>query len=490
MNINYEAPSVKILLTTVDGDDYELLSSELAGDLLSLHTTKFMKNPAGSWNMKLVNRSNLQMVLKSFKTAPNQNVAITPYDIFKPMGLIDIYINDKEVMLGIIDDIRRSTMMSDDGKPQIAYTISGRDLGSFLIEQKIWYEQNPAALKDRDNFSLTKGYKFLEKIKSKLGHEIIADIYKIWFSDVLNKTVKDLTTGKTVGAFKFSDGKRMDQKLLCSYSSTGGVSTQNYLNAYPTTFEAWNNEGAIWNFLDTFATKPLNELYIDTGGCDIRLNNKEQIKILPEGQAQVIFRPSPFDDSKTGIFGNAVSHLSIHDLPTNNIFEEDVTECNLGFGRNNIPSIYRVYPMTGLIPISSSGIFVNPLYDEVALKRYGHKPFILNVDAFDPSSTSAGNNFSKMSEEFQTKLYNWHRNNDKYLTGSFVIKGNEKIRIGQKLNYGLDENDVQYPVNEPYERGYYYTVGVEQNYEYGSSFKTTVHVDRGVSLKRLEDFKS
>ena len=54
---------------------------------------------------------------------------------------------------------------------------------------------------------------------------------------------------------------------------------------------------------------------------------------------------------------------------------------------------------------------------------------------------------------------------------------------------GAEPNEEEIPVKDVYERGYYYTVGVTHNYEFGRDFRTTVNVDRGVSTKNIGDYK-
>lgn len=483
--INYQSPKITILFTSVDGDEFDLSNQSIEGVIKSVTTTKFLRENYGTFSIEVIAKHDFKSLLKAI----NRNSVlkeVSAYSIFRANTLVDIYINDKEIMLGKVESCSKGTSVSNEGKPETSYTITGFDLGSLLTQHKIWYDKNPAKV-GRDDFILAKGAAFLSNIKETEPYKIIESVFTKWFSDVLNNTVTDASTGETIGEFKWSDDQGLLDKITCD--DLNGLSKYSYNDFYAAAFDAWNYEGDILQFLKSFINPPFAELYTDTGDCEVTLqtsSSKNEIKRLKEKKIHVIFRPTPYDDSQIGeISSDLTGLIQIHDLPTHYIDDSSIVNKNLTMSRNNIYSVYIVHPMAGIIPTTQSGFLEPPEYDALALKRYGHNLLEVQLESFDPIKDGTGNvtNYSKTVKALQKKLRSWYGNSDKYLVGQFVLKGDENIRVGQKLVYGIDNLDIDIPIEDPFERGYYYTVGVTQEYVYGEKFSTTVSVDRGTSLE-------
>jgi len=488
----FSEPNVTIKFTSIDGAQYELNGKDLAGDLLSVNTSKNINQIAGTWDMEFVARTNLKSTLRILNPDKSTVGRLTYYKLFQLMSLVDIYIDGKEVMLGTVDNVRRSMSMDSDGSPMRTVKVRGRDLGGLLLDHKVWYDKNPETSAERENFILVSGYKLFSEVFADNVYVILEKIYKTWFDEVLNKTItiNDASTGtqKLIEAFQWADGQRMDQKLTCSKTVGKGLSVSAYSDFYSVNFKNWNFEGNMFEMLKTFTIPPFNELFVDTGGAPVSLHRDGDAYLnqpLTENQCHVIFRPSPFDDKTITSINGLTSRLDISDLPGHTIDDNLITGKDLGFSKDKVYTMYESYPMANLVDVSSGKYYVPPLYDEVALKRYGHIPLEVPVDGWDVGNDEKVD-FTTASKNLQKILYSWFRNNDKYLTGSFKFKGNSEVRIGHRIDYKATRDGI---IDEPEEEGYYYVTGVDQSWNYkANTYSTTARVERGTSNELKKDF--
>jgi hypothetical protein len=487
MKFFYKRPSIKIFYTSLKNEKYEMKSDELAGDLISLTTTKNLNEISGKFEIVLTARSNLLYAISQgrFENIPTTTGTKTnAFDIFKSSGLIDIWINGKEVMLGIVDSVTKTKTITDEG-PEVSFVIKGRDLGAMLEDHRIWFEKNPTQNTERKNNSAVGSYLLYEGISSQGIKEsnitnIITKVYELYFKDILNKRLT-LPGGQIVEPFKYSDDTPLEDKL--TVSPLFGVSDRHYLDSIPFSFESWNKQASIWEFFKSFVTPPFNEMFVDTGGQNFTTIKNDSVNksILQNNKCHVISRPCPFDDDEIETLSQPESFLQIHDLENFEIKDADVAQTVLTRSKNNIPSVYRVYPLSGSISVSNSGFFTPALYDENVIRRYGYNPYEIAVEGIDVNQKGIYNNYKSVSEAYQQKLKLWFRNNNKFLTGTIRTRGNENYRVGNKLTYNSD-SDYD-------ERGYYYINGVTHNYIYGTKFESTLDVKRGVVTDLISEYK-
>ena len=489
-------PEILVKFTSVENNQYEVTGGDTTGDILRIKTSKNINDVAGLWEIDLVGRKEFKQLFKPIALTKSAGGRLSHLKLFRPMSLVDIYINGNEVMLGTVDSVDKSVTIGKDGKPTVILKLKGRDLGGILMDQKIWYDKNPESSADRQNTSLVAGYLLFNNFPVySYAFQIMVEIYDRWFSKVLEKSLTDFR-GERVVPFTWSNGKKISDLLTCTQKrDIGGLSISAYTDFYNINFTNWSFEGSIFDCLKQFSGPPFNELFVDTGDTVVSLHRDGEPEgaldptyvqeKLPKGKCHVIFRPTPFNDEtiiKPESF-DVVNKLDIADLFGHVISDFDIVDKNLGMSRKEMYSIYMVHPKANLIDVSSSQYFIPPLYDSVALNKYGHNPFDVKLGGWDASKNLS---FETEGESLQKLAKSWFMNNDRYLNGYFKIKGRSEIRIGHRLDYIAEGN-----MDDEEEEGYYYITAVDQEWSFGREYTTRVGVKRGTSniLKKFFEKK-
>jgi hypothetical protein len=549
MKIVHSAPTITVKFTSVDGDDFVIEGEQFQGDILQLTTTKTFDDAAGSFSITMVARKKYDRYFK------NVTQKTSLYEVFRPTSVVDIFINNKEIMIGIIDNVSPVNNWST-GKPVRSIVVSGRDLGAMLIDHKIWSDEKLIGGR-KYNFSMMGSVFALGRVTGTPSN-IIQELYNKWMVRVVNQTSPPTYQND----FRFSDGDSIERKLigleegndffsvrgnpntdevksflnseeaknltaeevlklkeqsfegrlLSITSGTGALAKVIYGNYYPLLFTPYGYDGDLLNLMKTVTSSPFNELYVETGGTDIVLgnlrdgsgneianfNNKDNIAgitidfgtpgkrvvRLPEGRAYIVMRPTPFDDTDLTVQPtNMESLLAMQDLISHQVDDSIIVSKQLVQSKNSIPSFYHVMPGTGLSKLGGGIHFVNPEYDEKALRRYGHNPLEVKLGAFDIHNKNFGlGGMRDLCTRFQKKLRSWYSISDRLLTGTVTIKGNENIRIGHRLDYIKTDNGK---IEDEFEEGKYYINSVIQTYQYGGSFVTKCGLKRGLSKKLI-----
>jgi hypothetical protein len=481
-NFSIRNPKLVLKFTTIDGAKYEISGGDFAGDIVSIRTSKRIREVAGTWTIEMVARDDLRLLFKSLTRVPTSQGKLTFFNTFKLSGMVDISIQGEQKMIGIIDSVRKKTTVSADGKPSRRIIITGRDLGALLVDHKIWYDKNPETSKERGNNSIVAGAIIFNEILEDQAHKIMQKIYQVWFEDVLGVSA-NLPSGEKIIPFSWADGESIPQKLTCEYAAGMGLTNNSYTDFYNVAFKSWNQEGSIFDLMKQFSGAPFNELFVDTGGTTVSIDKDRPSVELYRDQVHTIYRPSPFTDD-TVIQTDIENKLDINDLPYHEITDADIVDKDLGIGKNEMYSIYMVYPMANLVDTSSGAYFSPPEIDSVALNRYGHRPLTIPLGGWDDSQD--GGNFTEQSRKLQRLARSWYQNNDKYLTGTIKIKGREMMRVGHRLDYVSNGGRMIDPEDE----GYYYINGLDDIWKYGQNYESTAYVARGTSKILRKDFNT
>jgi len=466
-------PDIQVIFTSLDGDKIEIDSVEFGGEILSITTKKEMDSPAGSFSITMIGRTNYSYIFKTKK----KNVSA--YEIFRPASLVDIYINKQEVMLGMVDDIRKSVSISDDGKPIRTWIITGRDLGAFLIDYKVWYDEVLNIDKNRlQQNPFLKGLSAFGVMSNIKAPELIEKIVNTWMFDVMSKPAGKLT---------FADKKFLSDKFVASIGK--GIATTCYTDIIPLQFNMMSNNADLWNYIKQASNFPFNELFVDTGsspGKEVEhsLTTTEKVR-LQEGKVYLIFRSTPFDNFKLNNNKSGVtSQLDFNDLKMHEIDDTLIQQKDLGLNRNFNPSVYYIVPNGGIVLSSLGKKFVPPEYDNIKLQRYGYIPLEINLTGITFGKEGESNQGTLMDRcaKFQKKAMEWYQNLDRMLSGKFTVYGDPSIRIGQAIHYKKDEF---LQIEDEYEEGYYYIKAVDNKWVYGQNYITDVSVIRGLSKKEF-----
>jgi hypothetical protein len=498
----YRNPKINVYFTSVSGDKIELESMEFGGDIISIEIDKTLDQPVGSFNLTLIGRTDFSYIFNLEKK--DQSL----YEIFRPSGLIDIYIDDKEKMLGLVDGVKKSVIIGDDGKPSRSWVVYGRDLGSLLIDHKVWYDDT-INIDRKYQQSILAGLSSFGVLSNLNTAQLIEKIINVWLIGVINQE----DTKINVKPFEYSDGKKAQDKLIVKQNSDspfevkiglgsdqistgitlngkGAVSTKCYNDNFLMQFSMMQQQCDLFNYVKQLTNSPFNELFIDTGGTEHYLSSNETIK-LEEKKVYLIFRPTPYDDKNVNkelkISGDKLdSLLDVNDLlkKSHKITDDEIISKDLDIGRNSIPSTYYAIPKGGLVLFSQAKQFCPPFYDDKILRRYGYNPmqFDLSAISFYQKDETNQAGITKICDMFQKKAYSWFYNNDKYMKGSFQIRGNSNIRIGQVLEYV--KNDIG-EIEDEYQEGYFYIRGVKDSWSFGKRYISTITVDRGISKKEF-----
>jgi hypothetical protein len=501
----YRKPRINVKFTSVKGDEVQLESVEFGGDILAIATSKKMKQPAGTFAIVLINRKDFSILSNRLPRGTSA------YDLFRPSSLVDIYINGKEVMLGKIDNLKNTVFVNPDGKPIKSWTITGRDLGAFLIDHKIWYDDNVNIQRYYNISSQTGGLSAFGSLMNLTTTELFTKIINTWMIGVCNQSDDSLN----FAPFQYADGGNIQDRFIAlpednsSYevkigiegsektvdtlTDKGALSNVSYNDNFFVTFNMMSNQNDLWTYVKYIANSPWNEVFVDTGDCYHALSSSNRLQYLKQGKVYLIYRPSPYDNKflknkpkKINFSGDELdSLLDVNDLIYHEIDDSMIEKKDLSVGYNSAPSAYYVSSSGGAIPMSIMKSYIPPLYDEDKLRRYGYNPIQLNINCIDfnhLNSTTQGK-LEDLCKAFQYKAYEWFRFMDKFLFGSFVIRGSEEIRIGHRLNYNKD-SDKQ--IENEYHEGYYYVTGVDHNWSFSNKkYFTTLTVERGVSHKEF-----
>jgi hypothetical protein len=483
--IKFSSPIISVQFTSVSGDRFTATSFEFGGIILSLQTRKTINTLPGTFNITMVGKNNFN----DFFQIPNTEVS--PYELFRPSGLVEISINNKQIMIGLIDTITKNLTIDQKGKPVKNYVIAGRDLGAFLINHKIWYDDVVYKQREKQNTMMGALSSFGMVGNEKSG-EIIEKVINNWMIDVVNKDIQ--INDQTISSFQFSDGTKIQNRFIAmlnnkqTYSTLetgvvikgpGAISNNTYADEYPINFAMSFVQGSLASFLQNIVSSPFNEMFVDTGDAEVVINSDVPTFSLKKGQSFVVFRPTPFDDPNFDIEGPA-SKLTMSNLINFEIDDTVIKQKQLNMNKNKKTGVYFVSPANETLGFVQGKFYTSGEYDETAIRRYGYDTMNVRLGGYEAGAESSSGNIESLVSDFQKKLKSWFERSDEYLNGAFIIKGDERVRIGNKLNYVRDECGK---IEDSYEEGYYYIVGVTQDWAYGRDYKTIVNVERGISKK-------
>lgn len=204
-------------------------------------------------------------------------------------------------------------------------------------------------------------------------------------------------------------------------------------------------------------------------------------------------------DGKDSFFRTMVT-----DEPYHTIYDHDIIEESFGVADFEVINYITIRsrkdlnmdPKKALLGLSF------PLMDTYKIKRFGMRAFnaesnllhdsyrlaASGVKNYEISSADKKDVFS--SSEYvnnRERLFNWYRYNEILENGVVVIRGNQDIRIGDKIF-------MPDAITKGGRRGIYaYVQGVKNRFEYtqsGVKFETTLELVRGENQQDLEDYRS
>lgn len=413
---------------------------------------KSISSPSGSWGFSLVDR-----YIAEFGESL--------YALIEPMDIVEFRLARSPheysgtslpvVMRGFVSSIIRSRTMSGDN-PQRVVSVSGHDYGKILQILRIYYLNN-SVIGDNilGNFRFFQKYAGLNNSKIMSGN----DFARLVVDKVVNPYVETLTSNLS--------GSKVDAAVVSSFSldcDIEGTISPNDVSTF--------NDGDVGQLLSRYLDiGAFNELLVEDRDDGVHLVIRKNPYLTPTGD--------PIQD------GASLETIDIDDSHIESITESrsDSGVANYFWVTNNAWQIIFNMPMRELANASATDEYALFEYPNTSAARYGFRKMEV--------SSEMGPDFQKYSDatsgqESSTegdKLMEWlvsrrkiladqNKDNVVFEHGQMVLRGNEKIKVGQELRVKFGSSFT----------ASYYVTGVAHQFLPFQSFKTIVTFERGTNF--------
>lgn len=529
-------PHVKLLATG-------LTIPELGGRVVSLQTSKSLKEMAGMFEMTIVPTG---FEGEDTRTGGARTVKALSeiYATIKPMDLISIgFTKPDGCMLGIVDNVFKSkTLIGKSYRRSIK--LRGRDFGKALIEDSISYAPTPSSPK-ADEYSA----EIIERleaigIEEPTKHPLSQYWQRILAPEQIDQDSKGI--GPTWMGVEINDGMdyilnnvtsmRINMELAGKAYSAGQILFRP--ETIKTRDEVIVDSGlhtmdgnSIVNFMRRIIDKDFYEMWVDS------IASPDGIKAI------LMLRPKPFDrdwdmvaDRIDGVKKKVCDSIADAEFTWDKlktfvdpekeyhtVRDSDVLQLNVGRSDYEAYSMYKLLitkQILGVAVYTKYGI-IYPVIDFDALKKYGLREKFVTCNLFhgaylpDRMTVAEKEHYKQAgfgdylsvyvdgerAEDVslpipkpiflnelrwrRDRIVNWYRPNPLFESGPSVIRGNEDIRIGDRIYYA-DE----YAING--KKGVmFYIVNAANRWRFGGAFTTSLALIRGsrdeIIKKHFED---
>jgi len=346
---------------------------------------------------------------------------------------------------GIVEDIRYSANILDDGSVNRVIIISGVNLLALLSSFKLVFNQ---ALYASDRTASIANLQLLAKLSQEMkpGGQV-RNIIKAIYDNFFELTLKMGTTNYSGAGIK---------TILDNYIDFNDKLSKDIVLRYPIQLSIYNSgENDIWNILTSLLVPPVDELY--------GLWNSETRKY------EAVFRQTPFEPEDW------------KNLTKNYIPSILVTDHDLGSSTSEVYTYYLSiiagsgYNKDEAVVYDAAGYAHYAEKDKEKWRKYGFRPMIIEFKYFDKNKigTQEEKDAFKLMGELSKMLKRWFEHNDEFLSGSITFMTiDEKWwsgeirnpRIGEKIGF-LD--------------GEFYVEESEHSWNYGGPMITRLSVTRG-----------
>lgn len=448
------------------GADRVIDLTPFLGENGGVRTSKSVRSPAGAFNITLAD----QMYMG--KTRQMESL----YGLIEPMDVVEIriahaptdpaYVAEYQrlpehlpiVMRGFVSSVRRSEVMSPDGRPARAIVVSGQDYGKLWQIMQIRYLANYVlgqdlltSLRLAQNYGVNSGADFTA---NDFVREIIANVLNPFIDKMrMNSGAKD-EDGNPVSPVRRIE--TLDLRVPDAKVSPFGIN-------------AWSG-GTLFQLLSHYGdVGPWNELFLEDR----------------EDGVAVVYRPNPFytpggDEISPSSTGQKAAEVSITDA--------DVVSVDVARTDANVANYFWVdNPSFALIQSETLRLqdgAMNP--DTYYIENYRNcAPWLYGLRMME-LQTNQGMRLDSQKKEDLTngkgELLAWlnqrrriivqsNRDNVVFESGGLVLKGNERIRPGMYVK--LKRGGLQQKM---------YAHQVDHNYMPMRTFTTSVSFDRGTGF--------
>ncbi|NIR15123.1 MAG: hypothetical protein GWN86_14755 [Desulfobacterales bacterium] len=393
--------------------------------LLGINTSKVLGSASGSFTITLKPSQSAESLFK--RLVDDDWVDIVFYKHDKPW----------HVMRGLIDDIRRATVVGGNGATTQAFNIVGRDFGKIWEMTPVWFDPIASSL-------ITEGvsrYLFQADGEIRGNPGQLAIIYlkrfmeEIEFYSGVNwippPTMPRIVPGSFLNSVEFN--------------TLPGTDFPKYFQNVPQRelfFPSdFSPQGTLWDLAHQHSDPYFTEMWVDVlpngDPYSRRLGNSDSMTTL-ESKMAVVMRDKPFP-----FVADADLNLTFlpvwYDLPTFVVQRQELVGEDVG--RSGMERFNAFYLATRLRQEDMAQSALNlsePTIDRQSIKRHGLRRMDVQTDTTPvlPPIPGLGVGDISLLGEFQRNLLvNWYCMNPYFLSGTLTLgRGRPDIRIGCKVH--------------------------------------------------------
>lgn len=413
------------------------------------------------------------------------------FEILRPMDVISIGIERPDgLMLGIVENIFETKSGGSTGQRLI--TIKGSDFGKILQQDNIVFAPLTVDLEGQvDKVNL-----FEAAVKQAFGnnHPLTRSLSATWGPITPMQTLGFENVDIQVAVdFVLKNGISLSVIPFFNQSANTplGEIFRKEITSRPTdkvllSANAAQYDGNIANFLKRLLDGPFYECWVDTF-----LDITQPLPVQPQPMPVLRIRPTPFDEENLNFVGTdyvidpmfSWENLKtwITQEPYHRFQPEDLQNENLGISDYEALSFYTVNFTKEPIgtPFQELHGVSFPLLDIYMAKKYGLRPIRvssqhLHVDPDIPTPQQIRNK--------RNQIFNWHRMNPEFLSGTVNILGRDDIRVGDRLAYFKLKKQEKDPI-------LFYIKSLGFSWNVGQEYNMSLALTRGHSQKMVNNLK-
>jgi len=408
-----------------DGSDKKFDITHLLGDGGSIHISKDIDQPCGSFSISF-----------SDKVGGNGNPD-TVYALIEPMDLIEIRASRESwkyqdgqyplIMRGFVTTISRSEEVSSDGSPVRTVHVTGQDSGLLWVI---------------NNFDIQLAYvlemRFISEaffLQAAVGMELTP--FKVSkFMERVNELIM---------TEKISVLNAVSSKVIPSFNVKATVN-----EGTVTPWAIGKFSGSYWDLLKNFCDRPWNELFIEDDGD------------IGHETPTIIFRPSPYKDINGSYIMQDAANPGIF-----TVIDTALVSLNVARSRNRVSNIYWVPPgatsvetnLRALIRAMSNKKMLDFDYGNNSPSLFGYNRMAVNSALVNteyhtmiaqlPSDQRPPENSNLLLwyEHRRDQLRDLNRDNVVWEEGDAVVKGDEHIKPGRFVTINRGSFYAEYYCN-------------------------------------------
>ena len=513
-SLEYAEPSTRVqmrieLLVSPFGIPFvpiEIMGTNLNKVLSSLSWIKDRNNPGGVLAFELVPDNYLMEqiaeIINKYSLGLYSKIwnELGPdiENFFKPMTLIQLWINGYHVMTGNLRSCHRSSSVSERSR-EVSYSILVDELGHLysqpaMTQNTVYSDVLKAYVADSDDLGFAT-LSYLESVPLSTA------ISKLFFAFLTKQLPSNVTLSDGLPAFL-----RMIN-MIPPIGALSGVSLLNYVPGATSIFQTHSDGGGVqsfWDYIKAFVPAPWMELFTESGGRTIVTGTVAPPSVLFPGFNYTVLRGVPYSNPLTGIPNPAhIASTLLYDLNALSLIiggdfiiitDDMIHNKTLGYDCVNQKTVFHVHYGSGPQferPIKSTGP-LNP-FASGGVPTFGVRDMFESFDAANYNTLGiAGQLGSKVlkdivgpatTQTLANLLALWFRNQSRFREGTVTTKIIPYARAGMYCLYLPSLSGKK--VENLRDIGLYYIDSL--SHEYGLSddsveFTTTLNLIRGTPI--------